>query len=196
MSHSARWFSVGVAVLAGTLALSCAKQNPWQKVQRVLADSKDIVVLDGTEKAPLRYEGKDTPSDGDWLVVHSLADPENFNPYTSSDAGASAILAYVFESLLFPENESPYALKGWLAKEYPKISDDKLSYTFELRDNAKYADGQPVTAEDVLFSMKAIQNPKVLAPHRRNYFEAVRDMQIDGAGKITITFSDLSWAAI
>ena len=44
--------------------------------------TKDIVVLDGIEKVPLRYESGKEPTYGDWMVRHMLSDPEKLNPYT------------------------------------------------------------------------------------------------------------------
>ena len=146
--------------------------------------------LDGTNPAPLRQPKTAAPQYGDWLVEHMLSDPENLNPYTSSDAGASSVHRFIFESLLYPENEPPYALKGLVAKAYPTISADKLSYTFELRPDVLFADGHPLTAADVLFSMKTIMNPQVLAPHLRNYYEAVKDVRLEGDYRITFLCSE------
>ena len=160
-------------------------EEVWGKVQALLAGTSDIIVLDGTTPAPLRQPKAAAPQYWDWMVEHMLSDPENLNPYTSSDAGASSVHRFIFESLLYAENEPPYALQGLVAKAYPAISADKLSYTFELRPDARFADGQPLTAADVLFSMKVIQNPQVLAPHLRNYYEAVKDVHVNGEYKIT-----------
>jgi|tagenome__1003787_1003787.scaffolds.fasta_scaffold20988821_9 peptide/nickel transport system substrate-binding protein len=46
-----------------------------------------------------------------------------------------------------------------LAKDV-KVSDDKTTYTFTLRDDATFADGSPVTAQDVLFSLNRLENIK------------------------------------
>jgi peptide/nickel transport system substrate-binding protein len=177
----------GVSALGALWALAApaGAEEVWGKVQALLAGTRDIVVLDGTTPAPLRQPKAAAPQYGDWMVEHMLSDPENLNPYTSSDAGASSVHRFIFESLLYAENEPPYALQGLVAKAYPAISADKLSYTFELRPDARFADGQPLTAADVLFSMKVIQNPQVLAPHLRNYYEAVKDVQVNGEYKIT-----------
>lgn len=148
-------------------------EDPWNRVQTILAESKDIVVLDGTERAALKYDGMDDPVFGDWMVRHALSDPENFNPYTSSDQGATQVHTYVFESLLEPEFDPPYAQRGFIAVDYPAVSDDYLTYTFTLRQHVRFADDVPLTADDVLFSMKVIQAPTVRAPHLRNYYASI-----------------------
>jgi peptide/nickel transport system substrate-binding protein len=162
-----------------------AQEAAWPKVQQMLAGTRDIVVLDGAEPAPRRDPRGGQPSPGDWLVQTLLSDPEGLNPYTSSDASASAVRGYILEPLLYPGDEPPYALKGLLATDYPRISADRLTYTFELRAGARFSDGHPLDVEDVLFSMKVIQNPRVLAPHLRNYYAAVQDARIDGDRRIT-----------
>ena len=162
-----------------------AEEESWEVVQEILMSTKDIVVLDGIEKVPLRYESGKEPTYGDWMVRHMLSDPEKLNPYTSNDAGASTVLNYVFESLLEADSDPPYALRGLVAKGYPEISADKLTYTFELRDGVYFSDGKPLTAADVVFSMKVIHNPQVLAPHLRNYYAAVEAVQQVGANKVS-----------
>ena len=160
-------------------------QSTWDKVQDILVNTKDIVVLDGVQRVASKQENSFTGDLGDWMVRHMLSDPQNLNPYTSNDAGSSQVLRNIFETLLYAENEPPYELKGKLAISYPKVSNDKLSYTFNLRENIKFADGKVLTAQDVLFSMKVILNPRVLAPHLRNYYSAIRDVEISGDYEIT-----------
>ncbi|MEE3259124.1 MAG: ABC transporter substrate-binding protein [Candidatus Latescibacterota bacterium] len=180
--------ALGVAI--GGCGDAADEAAAWETVQKILIGTKDIVVLDGTEKAPLRSEDAGDPEFGDWMVRHMMSDPEKLNPYTSNDAGASTVLGYVFETLLTAEDELPYDLVGHLAKGYPRISADKLSYTFELREGPRFADGKPLTADDVVFSMKVIKNPQVLAPHLRNYYATVIDVRMAEGNKVTFTCAE------
>ncbi len=179
----------GIAVLGlfCVLTAACNGETPWQKVQRTLIDTREApaIVLDGTDRVPAMYSGDDKPQYGDWMVRHFLSDPENFNPYVSNDSGASAVHQYVFESLLDLENESPYKLRGLIAKGPPAVSEDKLTYTFDLRDDVYFADGKPLSANDVLFSIKVIKNPKVLAASLRNYYSAISDVRQEGKYRIS-----------
>jgi len=126
---------------------------------------------------------------GDWLVSHLTSDPEQLNPLTSNDATAASVLGHIFESLL---NRDPQTLtlRPLLAAGLPKISDDHLSYTFTLRDDARFSDGQPVTAEDVLFSIKAIKCETVNAPFTRVYYASITDAQLVGPNTIRFTASE------
>ncbi len=127
-----------------------------------------------------------TPATGDWLISHSLSDPEQLNPLTSNDASASEILQYIFQSLLTRDPRS-LELKPLIAVARPAISADRRRYTFTIRRDAHFQDGTPLSGEDVLFSIKAIKCPLVNAPFLRVYFDSVVDARL--LGEFTIQFS-------
>jgi peptide/nickel transport system substrate-binding protein len=129
------------------------------------------------------------PTTGDWLVIHSLSDPEQLNPLTSSDAAASAILQYIVQSLLTRDPRT-LELKPLIAAKRPVISEDKLTYTFAIREDVYFQDGRPLTGEDVLFSIKAIKCPLVNAPFLRVYFESVIDARLLDAYTIQFTIKE------
>lgn len=130
----------------------------------------------GALPAVAKHEAN-TPTTGDWLVTHSLSDPEQLNPLTSNDAAASEILQNIFQSLLTRDPRT-LELKPLIAAARPIISEDKLSYTFIVRRDARFQDGRPLTGEDVLFSIKAIKCPLVNAPFLRVYFDSVVDARL------------------
>lgn len=130
--------------------------------------------------------GGDKPTTGDWLVTHSLSDPEQLNPLTSNDAAASEILQYIFQSLLTRDPRS-LELKPLIAAARPVISNDHRRYTFAIRRDAHFQDGKPLTGEDVLFSLKAIKCPLVNAPFLRVYFDSVVDARL--LDEFTIQFT-------
>jgi peptide/nickel transport system substrate-binding protein len=156
----------GRSAARGALALGCG----------LLFGCGEPVQNVGGEPAsdPAAQEPAGPPERGDWLVLHLLSDPENLNPLTSSDAAASSVLRWIFPSLLTLDNET-LEQRPVIASGLPLIADDKLSYTFSLRKDVTFSDGTPLTAEDVLFTLKATKNPAVLAPHTRGYFLSVRD---------------------
>ncbi len=55
-----------------------------------------------------------------------------------------------------------------LASSY-SISDDGTTYTFAIRPDATFHDGTPVSADDVLFTVQAAQNPEIKSPHRADW---------------------------
>ncbi len=141
-------------------------------------DKTEVKVSDTAQTQDIKDAAK--PVTGDWLVTHALSDPEQLNPLTSSDATASEIIAYIFQSLLTRDPRS-LELKPLVSESRPIISEDKRVYTFKLRHDVRFQDGQPLTGEDVLFSVKAIKCPLVNAPFLQVYFNSIIDAQlIDG----------------
>jgi peptide/nickel transport system substrate-binding protein len=138
-------------------------------------DKTEVRVSDATPAADAKDAG--APVTGDWLVIHSLSDPEQLNPLTSNDASSSEVLGFVFESLLTREPRT-LELKPLVATARPEISQDKLTYTFTIRKDVRFQDGRPLTGEDVLFSVKAIKCPFVNAPFLRVYFNSLIDAEL------------------
>jgi peptide/nickel transport system substrate-binding protein len=147
-------------------------------------DQTEVIVGEAQTAANTKVSGP--PVTGDWLVLHTLSDPEQLNPLTSSDAGSSEVLAYVFEALLTRDPRT-LAFKPLIAEARPEISQDKLTYTFKIRKDAKFQDGRPITGEDVLFSVKAIKCPFVNAPFLRVYYDSLVDAQL--VDPYTVRFS-------
>ncbi|MBV9824621.1 MAG: ABC transporter substrate-binding protein [Alphaproteobacteria bacterium] len=89
-----------------------------------------------------------------------------------STINATRVFAYlVFDELIGIDNEGhyhPQMLEGW------QISDDRLTYTFKLRDGLKWSDGTPVTAEDCVASIKRWGKRESLG---KQLMAATRDMQ-------------------
>lgn len=93
---------------------------------------------------------------GGTLVLARPDEPLTFNPFTPSDNGSIYALEQVCESLT-EADETGLGLVPGLAESW-EISDDKLTYTFKIRD-AKFSNGEPVTVDDVLFSMQQASGP-------------------------------------
>lgn len=117
-----------------------------------------------------------TPDDGDWLVAHLSAEPATLNPITATDAYASQINQYIYESLL-KRDEQTTRLVPELAESWD-VAEDHLTYTFHLKKGVAWQDGVPFTARDVVFSYQRIQDPKVDAAHQRNYYRDIDQLEM------------------
>ena len=120
-------------------------------------------------------ETRAVPVDGDWLIAHMGAEPATLNPITATDASASTINNYLYESLL-KRDEATLELIPQLAESW-EISEDRLVYTFRLKRNIRWHDGHPFTARDVLFSFQRIRDPKADAAHLRNYYQDIEELE-------------------
>ncbi len=91
------------------------------------------------------------------LYLGNGQEPQDLDPHTVTGVSEQRIISALMEGLV---TENPKTLKPepGVAKSW-KVSDNGLVYTFDLRKNAKWSNGDPVTAEDFVFSFKRILTP-------------------------------------
>lgn len=135
------------------------------------------------------------------LIVHELSDPDRLNPLTSQGAGSNYIQHSIFMYLLDVDKEK-LEIIPWLAKERPSITEIvdgvyKLKIEYEIRPEAVWDNGTPVTGHDVAFSFKATKNPFVDAEHQRPYIDFIVDIEIDEENpkKFTLYTDEVHFAA-
>src|SRR5260370_25883362 len=93
------------------------------------------------------------------LYTAVASDPRTFNPILITDSSSGQLTGDLFESLLRVNPVTTLPEAG-LAEKWD-IAPDSKSITFHLRHDAKWFDGQPVTAHDVLFTLDVDYDPKV-----------------------------------
>jgi peptide/nickel transport system substrate-binding protein len=134
--------------------------------------------------------------DGDWIIIREIADAQGLSTLTSNDASSNEMQSYMYETL---NDIDPitFELIPYVA-ELPEVSDDHLSYTYQIKKNVNFADGKPMTGEDVIFTMKSIKNPYVDDAALRNYYESLKKIELvnNDPYKIEITMSKPYWRAI
>jgi oligopeptide transport system substrate-binding protein len=91
----------------------------------------------------------------------TMGEPKTLDPHGVSGTWENYIVGDSFMGLL---TDGPDAKPVAGAAESWQISDDGLTYTFKLRDH-QWSDGQKVTAEDFVFSMRRILDPKQAAEY-------------------------------
>ena len=91
--------------------------------------------------------------------------PSGFNPLEWSDVAQNSCTAILFQPLVELDDDMKYV---------PMLADsietkDNQTFVISLNKKAKWTDGQPVTAADVLFTLKLISNPKVASSVASNF---------------------------
>ncbi|MDQ6744174.1 MAG: ABC transporter substrate-binding protein [Candidatus Dormibacteraeota bacterium] len=102
---------------------------------------------------------------GGHIVEGNPTDISNLNPLYVNDVYSQTVSARLYESLLDIDNQAN--LLPNLTTELPKISSDGQTYTFKLRSGIKWSDGQPLTADDVVFTYQLLYDPKWKAARAR-----------------------------
>ncbi|HUO75681.1 MAG TPA: ABC transporter substrate-binding protein [Candidatus Paceibacterota bacterium] len=103
------------------------------------------------------------PADGGTLTEGIVGIPRLINPLLAPTNDADRDLASLVYSGLYKYNDKGQ-LEPDLAKSMPEITSDGLSYSITIRDDARWQDGVPVTADDVIFTVQAAQNQDYGAP--------------------------------
>ena len=114
---------------------------------------------------------------GGALTIATISEPLTFNLAISTDASSSDVLGYLFEGLTetswLTDRVEPLLAESW------ERSDDGLTWTFHLRRDVNWHDGEPFTAHDVDFTFNRIIYNDDIPASSRSTFEFP---YIDGRG--------------
>ncbi|HEX7073868.1 MAG TPA: extracellular solute-binding protein [Hyphomicrobiaceae bacterium] len=150
----------------------------------------------GPDFTHFEYVNPDAPKGGRLSMIGPAGTItfDSFNPFILRGDAAQG-LDLLFDSLMVRAMDEPDAVYGLIAKS-ATVAADRRSVTFELRPEAKFADGSPVTAEDVAFtfetlktkghpqfrlSLRNVVRAEVLEPHKVRYVfegENLRDLPL------------------
>ncbi len=135
---------------------------------------KHAIAMHGAPALPadfthMPYANPDAPKGGR-LVQGILGTFDSLNPLIVRGLAVQQVRGFVIESLLARGHDEAFTLYGLLAKSVE--TDDTRSYvTFHLDPQARFSDGQPVLAEDVLFSWALLRDKG--RPNHRQYYSKV-----------------------
>lgn len=96
------------------------------------------------------------------LRTNNSSEPGTLDPALAQGTHESWILSNTFEGLM--KNDANGKVIPGIAESYT-LSDDNLTYTFKIRDDAKWSNGDPVTAGDFEFSWKRVLDPDLAADY-------------------------------
>ncbi len=100
--------------------------------------------------------GGDNEAAPDDLTIGLVAEPASLDFTTTDGAAIPQVLLYnVYENLVKVDQSGeivPALAESW------EVSDDRLTYTFTLVEGAEFTNGEPLTAEDVVFSIEQVRS--------------------------------------
>ncbi len=109
------------------------------------------------------------------IVINNGAEPESLDPHKVSGVPESNVLRQMFIGLTATDADGktiPGLAESW-------ESADNKTWTFKLRD-AKWSNGDPISAEDFVYSMRRVADPATASP----YSSYAEDAKIQGAAEI------------
>jgi len=123
---------------------------------------------------------------GGEVVLARLGSFDSFNPYIlrgTADLG----IGLIYDTLMAGNPDEATAEYGHLA-ETVELPADRRGVTFELRATARWHDGRPVTAEDVVFTFNALRTQG--RPFFRAYWADVTEVVAESPRRVTFRFKD------
>ena len=100
------------------------------------------------------------PQRGGTLVFARQLETNTLNPFELSDNGQIYAHELIFDTLVYADPKGGTSIIPALAESW-EVSDDGLTWSFTLRENARFSNGDPVTSEDVQYSLDRFANPEI-----------------------------------
>ena len=167
--------------------------TPGALRQAHAAEARHAIAMHGEPALPegftrLPYADPAAPKGGR-LVQGVLGTFDSLNPLIVKGIAPPSIRGYVIESLMARGYDEPFTLYGLIARAIE--TDAQRSYvTFHLDPAAKFSDGKPVTAEDIIFSWQLLRDKG--RPNHRTYYAKVAKAEAlgDQAVRFDLSGSD------
>lgn len=140
----------------------------------VRAEPAHAIAMHGEVKYPagfthFPYVDPAAPKGGR-LTLGRLGSFDSTNPLIVKGETAEGVREFVIESLMVRGLDEPFTLYGLLA-ETVDVPADRSSITFRINPNARFSDGAPVTANDVIFSWDLLRQKG--RPNHRTYYNKI-----------------------
>ncbi len=155
MRSALRYGVVFVGLLAAAVAPATASEAP-EDARHGLSAFGNLKYAPDFEH--FEYVNPDAPVGGRLSMIGTAGRTtfNSFNPFIIKGDAAQG-MEYLFESLMTRAYDEPDAVYGLVAHS-AKLANDRSAVTFYMRPEAEFADGTPVTAEDVVFSFETLRS--------------------------------------
>ncbi|MFP3920622.1 MAG: extracellular solute-binding protein [Dichotomicrobium sp.] len=130
------------------------------------------------------YANPDAPKGGR-LVRAEQGSFDSLNPLIVKGEAAPGMREYVYESLMARAQDEPFSLYGLLAESI-ETPPDRSWVAFTVREEARFSDGEPVMADDVIFSHALLRDHG--RPNHRFYYSKVAKVEKTGPRRVKFTF--------
>ncbi len=177
MVRMARLFTFGRWLGCGLLLASAAIfSRPADGFPPQASSSEELLTLPG-----------EIGQRGARLVVSLRAEPKTLNPLTAVDAPSREVILGAMQADLIHINRATQLTEPALAKSW-KVSADGLEYTLTLRKGLRFSDGQPLDADDVLFTFRVYLDENVHATQRDQLIVGGKPLAVRKVDAQTVVF--------
>ena len=133
------------------------------------------------------YVNPDAPKGGSLELAVVSNGFDSFNPFDIRGVAAAGVSTYVYDTLLESSDDEPFSAYGLIAESL-ETPEDRSYVVFNLRKEARFHDGEPITAEDVKFSFDILTTKG--HPFFRNYYADVSKVTVEGPHRVRFDFGE------
>ncbi|QKV20666.1 ABC transporter substrate-binding protein [Oricola thermophila] len=167
-------------MVVGSLQATTAQEAEWRHATSLIGEPKyppDFRHFD--------YVNPDAPKGGE-LRLSETGSFDSLNPILPKGEVATGIVGFVYETLMTSSEDEVSTEYGLLA-EALAFPDDYSEVTYRLRENARWHDGEPVTADDVVWSFDKLVE---INPQQRFYYQHVTGAEALDERTVRFTFDE------
>jgi peptide/nickel transport system substrate-binding protein len=126
------------------------------------------------------------------VIVHYMSEPRSLHPTNAADGSYMFVQEYLQRTLTRMDVRTTKHIPLLLTK-LPEASANGLDYTFEIRPDVRWDDNSPLTAQDIIFTMKVIKCPLTDNPFFKSLYSNIRNIETDPANnrRFTIHMKDI-----
>jgi len=179
---------LALLLFAACILVACLQPTPIVQIVRetvvvtsvVVKTEVHEIIVTATPEPPVR---------GGLLVVTSSHDITTLNPILSSDSASSRVQQYIYPSLIGEDPLTGEIVPTELAESW-SVSDDGLIWTFKVRQDVVWSDGEQVDANDFKFTYDAIAAAAVLMQHKPN-IELIKNIEVADDFTLVVTLGQV-----
>ncbi|HZU06888.1 MAG TPA: ABC transporter substrate-binding protein [Chloroflexota bacterium] len=165
-----RWCRPALGMLIALLLAACTGTDPSRSTER-----------SPTSGGAARQGGA--------MTVAVTADAVSFHPYKTTDAASRDYQSLVYANGLLsrdphnPDNFIPELAESW------SLAEDRVTYTFRLRPDIRWSDGQPITSADFKWTFEQARRPENAYPYVSN-FDTIAAYEAPDPRTIVVTLKE------
>ncbi|MCL7944553.1 extracellular solute-binding protein [Marinobacter sp. ATCH36] len=164
---------------------------PWQAIAADTTARHGIAMHGDTKYSEafphFDYVNPDAPKGGSLKMAVVANGFDSFNPFVIRGVAAAGINTYLYDTLMEASADEPFSAYGLIAESI-ETPDDRSYVIFNLREEARFQDGEAITAEDVKFSFDVLTTKG--HPFYRNYYADVTEVTVENERRIRFDFGD------
>lgn len=150
---------LSIVLVFGMLIISCGPKAAEAPTEASEAEAP--AAEEPAAAAPATFASKDPTT----FNMVTIGEPDTLDPAIDYETAGAEILQNVYETLVFYKKDSATEFVPMLASDWA-VSDDGLTYTFNIRQGITFHNGDPLTPSDVAYSLqRVLLNGNTNSPH-------------------------------